>query len=94
MTAPWRWDGEDLVLELRVQPRASADAIKGLVGSRVRVAVTAPPLEDAANQRVLGLLSKAFGVARSRITLVAGARSREKRVRISRPAKLPDWLER
>ena len=90
---PFRWDGDDLVLELRVQPRASADQIVGVVGDRLRVRVTAPPVDDAANRRVIALLAKEFGVARSRVALIAGAASREKRVRVAAPARLPAWLE-
>lgn len=91
--APWRWDGEALVVDIRVQPRAAADAVAGLVDGRVRVRVTAPPVDDAANQRVLRLLAKEFGVARSCVALIAGARSRDKRVRIAAPSKLPSWME-
>lgn len=91
--APYRWDGDDLLLEIRVQPRASADGIVGIVDGRVRVRVTAPPVDDAANRRVLRMLAKEFGVARSQITLIAGAASREKRVRIAAPERLPRWLQ-
>ncbi|MDX1432113.1 MAG: DUF167 family protein [Gammaproteobacteria bacterium] len=90
---PFHWDGGDLVLELRVQPRASADRIVGVVGDRLRVRVTAPPVDDAANRRVIALLAREFGVARSRVALIAGAASREKRVRVTAPARLPAWLE-
>lgn len=91
--APWRWDGETLVVDIRVQPRAGADTVVGPVDGRVRVRVTAPPVDDAANQRVLRMLAKEFGVARSRVALIAGARSRDKRVSVAAPSKLPRWME-
>jgi uncharacterized protein (TIGR00251 family) len=92
--SPWcRWDGEDLILELRVQPRASRDEIAGVHGGRLRVRLTAPPVDGKANERLRRLLGRAFGVGRTRVAIEAGAAGREKRVRIHHPARLPDGVE-
>jgi uncharacterized protein (TIGR00251 family) len=88
----YRWDGDTLILEVRLQPRASGDGIVGCVDGRVRIKVTAAPVDDAANERLVKLLSKEFGVAKSRIRLVSGAKSRNKRVAVSAPTRQPDWL--
>jgi len=48
----------------------------------LRVRVTAPPVRGAANDRLIRLLSKALRVGRSRITLISGARARDKVVEI------------
>jgi uncharacterized protein (TIGR00251 family) len=65
---------------VRVQPRASRQRIDGLVGSRLKVQLTAPPLDNRANQQLLECLAKALGVARHRLSILAGSRSRDKTV--------------
>jgi uncharacterized protein len=88
MTDWHRWDGDDLVLTLRVQPRASRDELR-LEGARLRARITAPPVDGAANAHLLRFLADAFGVAPSRVALVRGTTSREKVLRISAPKALP-----
>ncbi|MBI3773009.1 MAG: YggU family protein [Gammaproteobacteria bacterium] len=88
----WRWQGPDLILELRVQPRASRDEISGLHGERLKVRITAPPVDGAANSHLLAFLAKVFGVAKSQVTLLAGESGREKRVRIEQPRQLPPGI--
>jgi uncharacterized protein len=86
-----RWDGGDLVLTVRVQPRASRDELL-LDGARLRARITAPPVDGAANAHLLRFIAAEFGVAPSRAELVRGATGREKVVRITAPKKLPDPL--
>ncbi|MGH2721301.1 MAG: DUF167 domain-containing protein, partial [Actinomycetota bacterium] len=61
-------------------PRAARSAVVGLHGGAVKVKVQAPALEGRANDALLALVAGALGVPRSRVTLVAGAHSRWKRV--------------
>ena len=70
-------------LRVRVQPRASREAILGWREDVLRVAVTAPPVEGEANQAVRGLLARALGIAPSAVSVVRGERSRNKVVRIA-----------
>ena len=89
MTAPWaRWDDGDLVLTLRVQPRASRDALQP-DAERLRVRITAPPVDGAANAHLQRYLAECFGVAASRVALVRGESSREKVVRVMAPRSIP-----
>lgn len=76
-------DGDDLVLTLRVQPRAKNDAIVGPHGDAIRVRITAPPVEGKANDHLVRFLAKRFCVHRRDITLVSGESGRDKRVRIT-----------
>ena len=73
---------EGALLALRVQPRASRDAIVGWQDGALRVRVTAPPVDGAANAAVSVLLAEALGVPPSSISVVRGARGRDKVVRI------------
>ncbi len=91
MTAWHRWDGADLVLTLRVQPRASRDELLPEPG-RLRVRITAPPVDGAANAHLLRFLAGRFGVAPSRTELVRGTSGREKTVRIRAPRDMPAEL--
>ena len=88
-TGWYRWEGADLVLQVRVQPRAGRDEITGVQAERLRVRLTAPPVDGKANACLCRLLAEAFAVSPSNVTLIAGAASRDKRLRISTPRCLP-----
>jgi uncharacterized protein (TIGR00251 family) len=90
--ADWyRWQGKTLLLSVKVQPRASRDEIVGPHGDEgLKVRITAPPVEGKANQHLVRYLAKAFGVAKSRVTLLRGETGREKKIAIDEPGRLPD----
>jgi hypothetical protein len=67
-----------LTVYVRVQPRASRNQLEGVVEDRLRVRLTAPPLEGEANKACAAFLADVLGVPKSKVTLVAGQKSREK----------------
>ena len=67
---------------VRVVPRSSREEVAGLSEGAVRIRLTAPPLENRANEALVRFLSRALGVSRSRVELVAGERGRNKVVRV------------
>jgi len=71
-----------VLLRLRVQPRASRDILIHEADGRLRLALTAPPAEGAANKAARDFLAKHLSVPRSSITLVKGEKSRNKILRI------------
>jgi len=77
-----RESGQGVVLSVKVQPKAAADAIVGEYGGALKVAVTAPPEKGKANAAVIALLSKELGVRKSQIEIVAGRTTRLKTLRI------------
>lgn len=85
----YEWQGDMLILNLRVQPRASRDHYQGIHGDQIRVRITGAPIDGNANNSLIDFLSVIFGVPKSRITLASGSTSRNKRVRIDRPHTLP-----
>lgn len=85
----YRWEGDDLVLAVRLLPRAGRDELVGPEGDRLKVRITAPPVEGKANAHLRRFLGELFGVSPSRVELLAGEHAREKRLRIRAPAKLP-----
>jgi hypothetical protein len=80
---------EAVLLHVRVQPKARANAVKGWHGAALRVSVTAAPEDGKANRAVIGLLAETFDVSPSSINLVRGAASRDKWFRLPQGVKIP-----
>ena len=86
----YRWEGADLILWVRLQPKASADAFVGPYGeNEYKITITAPPVDGKANEHLIKFLAKQFALPRSEIRLEAGGSSRSKRVRLKSPTRMP-----
>jgi uncharacterized protein (TIGR00251 family) len=72
-----------LVVDVLVQPRASRAGVGPVVGERLRVSVTAPPVDGKANVAVVEAVAAAFGVRRGDVTILRGETGRRKTVRIA-----------
>jgi len=68
---------------VHLQPRASRSEIKSQPDGSLLVRVTAPPVENAANQALLQLLAKTFRVSRSSLSIIRGVKSRQKVVEVA-----------
>jgi uncharacterized protein len=86
---PWETHADGLRLSVRVTPRASVNSVGGLREGRLCVKVTAVAEDGKANAAVLRLLSKALGLAPSRLEITGGAASRDKTLLV-RDAALGD----
>jgi uncharacterized protein (TIGR00251 family) len=73
----------EAVLAVQVTPRASRNEISGWQGDVLRVRLTAPPVDGAANAALIAVLAGVLDVPKSAITIVAGHSGRRKRVRVS-----------
>jgi uncharacterized protein len=71
-----------VVFAVRVTPRASRNAIEGEYRDALKVRLTAPPVEDRANEALCRLLAERLNVPASAVRIVAGGKSRTKRVSI------------
>lgn len=71
-----------LVLSVHVQPGASRSVVGGRRGAALRVRVAVPPQRGEATAAVLAVVAEAFGVRPRQVSLVAGATSRSKRIRL------------
>jgi uncharacterized protein len=67
---------------VRVQPRASRDEIAGEWQDALKIRLTAPPVDDRANEALRRLLAARLKVPLSAVRIAAGERSRTKRVEI------------
>ena len=72
----------DADLLVRLQARAKRNTILDHCGGVLRVSVAAAPVQGQANAALCKLIAKRAGVARRRVTVVRGERSREKVVRV------------
>jgi uncharacterized protein (TIGR00251 family) len=79
-----------ITFPVRVVPRASRSEIAGEHDGALRIRVTAPPVDGAANEEVIRLLARALGVTRSAVEIVSGQTSKTKRVKVrgARPTDL------
>ena len=71
------------ILDVRVIPLARRSGIAGTRDNAVLIRLNAPPVDGAANDALIAFLSHALGVPRRDIALIAGEKSRDKRVRVS-----------
>jgi hypothetical protein len=67
---------------VRVQPRASRSEVVGVHGDALKVRLSAPPVENAANDALVELFAKVFAVSRRAVSIVAGQTSRTKLIEI------------
>jgi uncharacterized protein (TIGR00251 family) len=72
-----------VILAVRVIPRSPRSKIDGRRGDAILVRLAAPPVEGAANEALIDLLSREFHLPKRQITIVSGATARDKRVEIT-----------
>lgn len=77
-----RVQSDGVLLAVKLQPRASANEIVGPLGDELRIKVTAPPVDAAANEALLRLLAEKLDCPRSRVELVRGHTARHKTVKL------------
>lgn len=84
MTLPafLRAQADTVLLAIKLQPRASRNTIGPMLGAELKVSVTAPPVDAAANQALLELLAERLDCPRGAVRLVRGQTSRHKQVAV------------
>jgi len=74
---------KDIALSVYVQPRASKNRLAGMHGNSIKVCVTAPPVENKANEAVRNFIAALFGVPKSAVVIKSGKQGRSKKILIS-----------
>jgi uncharacterized protein len=84
MTIPafLRVQPDGVLISIKLQPHASTNQIAEPLGSELRIKVTAPPVDSAANEALVRLLAEKLDCARNQIEIVRGHASRHKVVKI------------
>ena len=72
-----------LIVDVRVTPRASRSEVVGMQGGMLKVRLTSPPVNGAANEELVKLIAKTFGVPKRDVEIITGQTSKSKRLRIS-----------
>lgn len=70
-------------MQVRVQPKASRNAVRFSEEGYCRVALTAPPVDGEANKALVKLLAKTLGIAKSAISIKSGEHARQKVLRLT-----------
>lgn len=83
-----------LTLRCLIQPKASRDEIIGIQDERLKIRITAPPVDGKANAHLIRFLSDVLDVPRSRIALLNGDTGKRKTLRILDMASLPAVLQK
>ena len=89
----YQWQGDDLLLKIKVQPKSSQDSFAEILGDSLKVRITAPPVDGKANKQLIAFLARQFRVAKSDIELVSGESARDKRILIRSPRQLPAMIK-
>lgn len=85
-------DTNGLRIAVRIQPRAGADGICGVLAGRVKIRIAAAPVDEAANERLRWFIAGLFDVPRASVSLLQGGKSRDKLLAIAGVNRLPPAL--
>lgn len=94
MASFYRWEGNTLHLFIKVQPKASKDEIAEVQEDRLRIRITAPPIDGKANEHLIKFIAKLCGVAKSAVTIKNGESGRNKHLCVTEPLNLPANISR
>jgi len=75
--------GSSIVLNLHIQPRASKNQVCGVQDNALKIRLTSPPVDGAANKLCREFLAELLDLPKSAVEIISGETSRHKRVRIT-----------
>ncbi len=88
----WNPTTKQLTLWLTIQPSAPHTMLVGLHHGRLKIKVSAPPVDGKANATIIAWLAKQFDVPKKHVELIQGDTTRYKKVIIHAPVAFPkDW---
>ena len=76
----------DLILNLRIIPRAAKDSIQGRMGDALKIRIQAPPVDGKANAYLVKFLAKKWGIPKRNIEILSGETGRNKRIKLIQPS--------
>jgi uncharacterized protein (TIGR00251 family) len=74
--------GDGVIFKIKVQPRAAKNELTGLIGDALKLRITAPPVDGAANEAVIRYFADIFRVPKKGVTVVSGLTSRQKTIKV------------
>jgi uncharacterized protein (TIGR00251 family) len=88
----YSFENDDLILHLRIQPKASSNDLAEIMGDERKLRITAPPVDGKANKHIIALLAKMCKVAKGDVIIESGELGKHKRVRVKSPRMLPEGV--
>lgn len=73
---------DEVIINVHAQPGAKRSAIVGLYGDKLKIAIATPPVDGKANKALIAYIAKTLEIPKSKINIISGESSREKRIRI------------
>lgn len=73
---------QDIILKVKIVPNSSVNTFLGVMKDRLKIAISAPPLEGKANKKCIDFLARYFKVPKSRVEIISGLKSKEKQIKI------------
>ncbi len=89
MSRHYQWQEGALLLHCQLQPRASKNELIGIHNHRLKIRITAPPVDGKANQHLMALIGKWFGTPKGKVSIVRGETGRQKNAVDKRPMPTP-----
>lgn len=80
-----------LIIRVKVQPRASKNGWGEIMGDRIKLYLTSPPIDGKANRDAAAFIADCCGVAKSAVVLRRGEKSRDKDFLVHAPKTLPKF---
>lgn len=71
-----------MIIRVKVQPRASRDALEPWRDCEWKLWLTAPPTDGKANQACIEFLARQLGIAKSRVRIISGEQARQKLIEL------------
>lgn len=88
----YKWQEQDLILYVQIQPKSSKDEVVGVLGDNLKIKITAPPVDGKANAYLCHFISKIFDVPKSQVSILKGKTNKIKTLLIKQPQQLPNWI--
>jgi len=74
--------GNNIIIKTKIIPGSSKNKIIGVYVNTLKIAITSPPVEGKANKKCISYLSKYFDIAKSKIEILSGEKSKNKLIKI------------
>lgn len=85
---PYKKTRDGILIEVKVEPRSSRKKITGVIDNVLKVKLTAPPVDGAANEQLIGIISEETGIKKSGIRIIRGLSSKRKVIEIKGVSKI------
>lgn len=93
MKKSFKWENEDLLLQVYIQANAKQNKIIGMYNDCLKISITTPAIDGKANAALIKFLAQELNVSKSKIIIEKGKTSKTKTIRIINIQKIPNSLK-